>query len=204
LKLFAPLYDRAIGWARHPHAERYLAALSFFEAIIFPVPPEVMLAPMAIAKPKRALWYATISLLAGLAGSLVGYELGHYAYEFVSPYLPDKMQVGIAEWVAKLQQTMKDHPGALLGFLLAAAIQPVIPMKFITWGAGIAGVPMFEYLACMLIGRGKRLYLVAGAIRIGGARAANAIHRYIEPIGWVAVVVIVGGAAWLWWHGGLG
>jgi membrane protein YqaA with SNARE-associated domain len=204
MKVFRPLYDRAIGWAQHKRATWILAILSFFEAIIFPVPPEVMLAPMSIAKPKSALWFATISLLAGLAGSLVGYELGHYAYEIVSPILPDKMQVGIADWVTKLQGLMREHPGALLGFLLAAAIQPVIPMKFITWGAGIAGVPMFEFLVCMLIGRGKRLYIVAGAIRLGGERAANAIQRYIEPIGWVAIVVILGGLGWLWWRGGIG
>ena len=72
MKLFAPLFERAIAWAQHKRAPWLLAFLSFIEAIIFPVPPEVMLAPMAIARPKRALWYATISLLAGLVGSLVG------------------------------------------------------------------------------------------------------------------------------------
>ena len=204
MKIFGPLYERAIAWAQHKRATSILAILSFFEAIIFPVPPEVMLAPMSIAKPKRALWYATISLLAGLAGSIVGYELGVYAYEFVRPLLSEGMQAGISEWVAKLQQMMKDHPGALLGALLAAAIQPVIPMKFITWGAGIAGVPMFEYIVCMLVGRGKRLYVVAIAIRIGGERAAKAIQKYIEPIGWIALALIVVGAGWLWWRGGLG
>jgi membrane protein YqaA with SNARE-associated domain len=197
MKLFGPLYERAIAWAQHKRATSILAILSFFEAIIFPVPPEVMLAPMAIARPKRALWYATISLIAGLVGSIVGYELGHYAYESVKPLLSEGMQVGIQDWVDKLQTMMREHPGALLGALLAAAIQPVIPMKFITWGAGIAGVPMPEYLACMLIGRGKRLYLVAGAIRIGGERAAKAIHSYIEPIGWIALVLLLAAAAWL-------
>ena len=204
MKIFGPLYERAITWAQHKRATWILAILSFFEAIIFPVPPEVMLAPMSIARPRRALWYATISLVAGLAGSIVGYELGVYAYEFVRPLLSEGMQAGIEEWVAKLQQMMKDHPGALLGALLAAAIQPVIPMKFITWGAGIAGVPMFEYIVCMLVGRGKRLYIVAIAIRIGGERAAKAIQKYIEPIGWIALALIVVGAGWLWWRGGLG
>lgn len=203
MKIFGPLYERAITWAQHKRATWILSILSFFEAIIFPVPPEVMLAPMSIARPRRALWYATLSLVFGVLGSLVGYELGHYAYEYIGPMLPESMQAGIGEWVAKLQQMMRDHPGALLGALLAAAIQPVIPMKFITWGAGIAGVPMFEYVACMIIGRGKRLYLVAGAIRIGGERAANAIQRYIEPIGWIALVVLAAAAGWLWWHGGV-
>lgn len=203
MKIFGPIYARAINWAQHRRATWILAILSFFEAIIFPVPPEVMLAPMSIARPKRALWYATISLLAGLAGAFVGYELGHYAYEFIKPLLPLSMQAGIEVWVAKLQLMMKEHRTALLVSLLGFAIQPVIPMKFLTWGAGIAGVPMLEYLVCMLVGRGKRLYLVAGAIRIGGERAANAIQRYIEPIGWVALALLAAGGIWLWWHGGL-
>ncbi len=203
MKIFQPLYDKAIQWAQHKYATGILVVLSFFEAFIFPVMPELMLAPMSIARPKRALWYATYSLVAGLVGSIVGYELGVYAYELVRPLLSDGMQTGIAEWVTKLQRMMKEHPGALLGALLMAAIQPVIPMKFITWGAGIAGVPMFEYIVCMLVGRGKRLYLVAFAIRVGGERAANAIQKYIEPIGWVALVLLAGGGIWLWLRGGL-
>ncbi len=203
MKIFQPLYVKAMQWAQHKNATGILVILSFFEAFIFPVMPELMLAPMSIARPKRALWYATLSLVAGLVGSIVGYELGVYAYELVRPLLSNSMQAGIAEWVAKLQQMMKEHPGALMGALLMAAIQPVIPMKFITWGAGIAGVPMFEYIMCMLVGRGKRLYLVAIAIRIGGERAANAIQKYIEPIGWVALVLLAGGGIWLWLNGGL-
>ncbi|MGH8109518.1 MAG: YqaA family protein [Arenimonas sp.] len=203
MKIFQPLYVKAMQWAQHKNATGILVILSFFEAFIFPVMPELMLAPMSIARPKRALWYATLSLVAGLVGSIVGYELGVYAYELVRPLLSDSMQAGIAEWVAKLQQMMKEHPGALMGALLMAAIQPVIPMKFITWGAGIAGVPMLEYIMCMLVGRGKRLYLVAVAIRIGGERAANAIQKYIEPIGWIALVLLAGGGIWLWLNGGL-
>ena len=204
MKIFAPLFERAITWAQHRRAPWLLAFLSFIEAIIFPVPPEVMLAPMCIAQPKRSFGYATIALVAGVLGSFLGYALGHYAYALVAPLLPAGMQVEIAAWVAKLQVLMRDHPGALLGTLLLAAIQPVIPMKFIAWAAGIAVVPLPEFLICMLIGRGKRLYLVAGAIRLGGERAANALHKYIEPIGWIALALVAVVIGWfvLRPHGG--
>lgn len=200
MKLFAPLFERAIAWAQHKRAPWLLAFLSFIEAIIFPVPPEVMLAPMCIAQPKRSFWYATIALVAGVLGSILGYALGHFAYHAIAPLLPSGMQVEIADWVAKLQVMMKEHPGALFGTLLLAAIQPVIPMKFVAWAAGIAGVPLPEFLLCMLIGRGKRLFLVAGAIRLGGERAANKLREYIEPIGWIAVALIVGLIGWLAWR----
>jgi membrane protein YqaA with SNARE-associated domain len=197
VKVFAPLFERAIRWAAHPRATWLLALLSFIEAIFFPVMPEVMLAPMCIAKPKRGFWFAGISLLAGTLGALVGYELGHYAYEAVKPLLSTGMQAEIQQWVDKLQVMMREHRLALMGALLAAAIQPVIPMKLVTWGAGIAGVPLPEFIACVLIGRGKRLFLVAAAIRIGGERAAAALQRYIEPIGWTALVLLAGALAWL-------
>jgi membrane protein YqaA with SNARE-associated domain len=200
VKLFRPLFERAIAWAQDRRAPWLLAFLSFIEAIIFPVPPEVMLVPMCLAQPKRSWWYATIALVAGVIGSILGYALGHFAYQAIAPLLPAGMQAEIADWVAKLQAMMQEHRAALLGTLLLAAIQPVIPMKFVAWAAGIAGVPLPDFLLCMVIGRGKRLFLVAGAIRLGGERAAAALHKYIEPIGWIALAVLAIAAGWLVLH----
>ena len=71
------MYERALRWAQHRNAPALLGVLSFVEAVIFPVMPEVMLAPMALSRPQRAFRYATISLVCSLAGALVGYALGH-------------------------------------------------------------------------------------------------------------------------------
>ena len=203
MKLFGPLYDRALAWSRHPKAPLHLTLLSFVEAIIFPVAPEVMLAPMCLAQPKKAFRFASLSLLGSILGALVGYALGHYAYEAVRPLLSPHLQEGIGNWVGNLRQQMQDHPMALYGTLLVAAIQPVIPMKIVTWASGIVGVPMGPFLACMLVGRGKRVYLIAGAIRWGGERAEAALRKHIEWIGWVALVLLVAALGWLyWWHGG--
>ena len=87
MKIFGPIYERALTWARSPRAPAWLTALSFAEAVFFPVPPEVMLAPMALSQPRRAFWFATLSLLGSLAGAILGYALGHYAYELVKPML---------------------------------------------------------------------------------------------------------------------
>ena len=87
MKLFGPLYQRALTWSRHPKAPALLGGLSFAEAIVFPVMPEVMLAPMCLAQPQRAFRFASISLLFSLLGAVVGYLLGHYAYEVVKPML---------------------------------------------------------------------------------------------------------------------
>lgn len=202
MKLFGPLYDRALTWSRHPKAPLHLTLLSFIEAIIFPVPPEVMLAPMCLAQPRRGFYFATLSLLGSILGALVGYALGHYAYELIQPLLSPHLQEGIAGWVENLQQQMDDHPMALYGTLLVAAIQPVIPMKVVTWASGIVGVPIGPFLACMVVGRGKRVYLIAAAIRWGGEKAEAALRKHIEWIGWAALVLLIGALVGLYWRHG--
>lgn len=200
MKLFAPLYDRAIGWARHRHAERYLAGLSFIEAIIFPVMPEVMLAPMSVAQPRHAFRFASISLVFSLLGSLVGYALGHYAFEAIKPLFATLgMLPGIESGIETVQSQMAESPWAVFWFLVLGGFMP-IPMKVFTWASGIVGVPLLPYVLAMAVGRGKRVYLLALVIRIGGERAEAALRRYIEPIGWIAVLLVAAAIGWLLWR----
>ena len=74
---------------------------------------------------------------------------------------------------------------------------PVVPMKFVTWAAGIVGVPVIPFLVCVLLGRGKRVWLLALLIRLFGERAERILHRHIEWIGWAALAVL--GALVAWW-----
>src|SRR5689334_8986087 len=85
MKLFGPLYERTLALARHKHASTWLVVLSFFEAIIFPVMPEVMLLPMCVAAPRRGFWFASLSLAGSMVGAVVGYYLGHYAFAVIKP-----------------------------------------------------------------------------------------------------------------------
>ncbi len=198
MQLFGKLYARALVWARAPRAVYYLCGLSFVEAFIFPVMPEVMLAPMMLAKRARAFFYANISLVFSLLGALVGYALGHYAYELVRPLFSVHMQATITAWVETLRLDMNQHWLTMLGALTLAALQPVIPMKFVTWAAGIVGVPMLPFLACMAVGRGKRVWLLALLIRMFGERAERMLSKNIEWLGWVALALLVVLGLWLW------
>ena len=96
MKLFGPLYERALAWARHRNAPALLVVLSFAEAVFFPVVPEIMLAPMALAQPRRAFRFATLSLVGSMFGAVVGYMLGHYAFELVKPVFAE------LGWLAKI------------------------------------------------------------------------------------------------------
>ena len=197
MRLFGALYARALVWARAPRAVYYLCTLSFVEAFIFPVMPEVMLAPMMLGKRHRAFFYANISLLFSLLGSLVGYALGHWAYEAIKPLLSVHVQQVITTWVENLRLDMSQHWLAMLGALMLAALQPVIPMKFVTWAAGIVGVPLLPFMACMAVGRGKRVWLLALLVRLFGERAERMLHKHIEWIGWVVLALL--SLLLVWW-----
>jgi membrane protein YqaA with SNARE-associated domain len=197
MKLFKPLYEKALVWAAHPQAERLLAGLSFIEAIIFPVMPEVMLAPMTLARPRLWLRYATISLVSSVIGALVGYVLGMFAFEALRPlfemlgWLPR-----IDEMVGKLRSEVASSAWAAFVMLVLAGFIPV-PLKIFTWASGIVGVPMIAFIPGMIIGRGKRVYALTGAIRLGGPKAEALLHKYIEWLGWLVIVLLVGVVVWL-------
>jgi membrane protein YqaA with SNARE-associated domain len=197
MKVFGPMYERALAWSKHPRAPAFLAGLSFAEAVVFPIPPEVMLAPMSLSQPKRSFWFATLSLLGSLAGAVVGYLLGHYAYELIRPLFESLGWIDkIDAQVMYLREVAAQSPWKAFWILVIAGFTP-IPLKIFTWAAGIVGVPMLPFLASMAVGRGKRVYLIAAAIRLGGERAERALHRYIEPVGWGASALLVVGIGWL-------
>jgi len=186
--------------ARNPRAPALLAGLSFAEAVFFPVPPEVMLAPMALSQPQRAFRFATWSLLGSLAGAVLGYALGHYAYELIKPMLASMGWIErIDEQVEYLRGIAADSPWKTFWILVLAGFTP-IPLKFFTWASGIVGVPLLPFMASMAVGRGKRVYLIAAAIRLGGARAEAALHRWIEPLGWIATALLLAGIGYLVWR----
>lgn len=198
MKLFQPLYEKAIAWAAKPRADVGLALLSFVEAFIFPVAPEIMLAPMTLARPRRWWQFASISLASSLVGSLVGYALGHYAFDAMKPLLA---QIGWLPHLESLVHTLgadaQLHPWKAFWLLVAAGFVP-IPMKVASWACGIVGMPLLPFFGGIAVGRGKRVFLVAGVIRLGGARAEKALHKHIETTGWVIVAIIVVLGLYFW------
>jgi membrane protein YqaA with SNARE-associated domain len=195
--LFRPLYEKAIEWAAKPRADVGLGLLSFVEAFIFPVAPEIMLAPMTLARPRRWWQFASLSLFFSLLGSLVGYALGHYAFHYLQPFLAD---IGWSQHLdAMIKQfgaAAKQHPWEAFWLLVAAGFVP-IPMKVASWACGIVGMPILPFLGGIAVGRGKRVFLVAGVIRLGGERAEKLLHKDIEIIGWAIVAIVA--ALLLWW-----
>jgi len=191
MKLFAPLYERALRWAAHRHAPYYLGALSFAESTFFPVPPDVMLAPMTVAQPKRWSRLALLTTLASVIGGLVGYAMGYGALELVLPWLE---RFGYAETFRHIQTLFEEY-----GFwiVLIAGFTP-IPYKVFTIASGAAGMLLPLFALGSVIGRGGRFFLVAGLIAWGGEAFEARLRRYIEWLGWAIALAAAAAILWLW------
>lgn len=200
MTLFEPLYHRIMVWARHRHAPTLLTLFSTAEAVFFPVPPEVMLAPMCLAQPRSGFRFASLSLAGSMVGAVIGYTLGYYAYELLVPLFDSLGWLErIDAQVTQLREIVAQSPWQAFWLLVLAGFTP-IPLKIFTWAAGIVGVPFVPFLASMFIGRGKRVFLIALAIRLGGERAERMLAKYIEQIGWVVTGILVLLLAWLGLH----
>jgi len=184
LKFFSSLYARAMKWARHPKAPWYLGVLSFAESSFFPVPPDVMLAPMSLARPEKAWWFALITTLASVAGGIAGYFIGLWAFDFIEPLLHE---FGYYEKYLQVRGWFDDW-----GFwaIFVAGFSP-IPYKIFTITAGVISMSFLPFVLASLVGRGGRFSLVAALMAWGGKPMEDRLHKYMDAIGWTTVVIVV-------------
>lgn len=184
MRIFEPLYDRVMDWSRHRHAPRYLAALSFAESSFFPIPPDVMLAPMAAARPKEGFRLAALTTLFSVLGGLFGYLIGMLAFELVAPWLVDR---GYGEALTLAQDWF-----AVWGVwvVLIAGFSP-IPYKLFTVTAGALAMPLLPFVIASLIGRGARFFVVGLLMAWLGPQADRHLRPYMERLGWLSVILLL-------------
>ncbi len=156
MHLFSSIYQRMLVWASHRHAKMYLAGVSFSEAIFFPIPVDVMLAPMAMAQLNRAWQLALLATTASALGGAISYFIGAFAFEpLVMPVIDrldyhhyfDAVQAAFIRWD--------------FWIIFFASFTP-LPYKVFTIMAGVLGIAFFPFLIASFVGRGLRFFLVAG------------------------------------------
>lgn len=185
MQLFENLYHAVIRMAKDKRAPVYLSLLSFFESFIVPFPPpDVMLAPMSLATPPKALYFASLTLIASVLGGVVGYLIGAFLFDLVQPI--------IIEWGYQTAFETVVHWFDQWGFwaVLIAGFSPV-PYKIFTISAGALGLSFIPFVVASLIGRGMRFFLVAWCLARFGPAIEHRLIRYIERLGWGVVIVLV-------------
>jgi len=185
--VFNSLYARVAALSTSPWAEPALAGVAFAESSFFPVPPDLLLAPMALAQPRRAWRFAFIATVASVLGGMVGYAIGAFLYNTVGQWLVNLY--GYHDKVEALKQTY-----ATWGWLviLVKGATP-IPYKLITITSGALGYNFPLFVALSVLTRGVRFFLVAGALQWFGDPLRAAMGRNFAVFVGAMVALVVAG-----------
>ena len=157
MKLFSTFYNKVLNWARHPKAPHYLGILSFAESSFFPVPPDVMLMPMVLAKPKNWLYLATLTTVTSVLGGITGYFIGLFAFETLQPLI---VQWGYGEKI-ELAKSLFEEWG--IWIIFAAGFSP-IPYKIFTITGGALSMALIPFIFASIIGRGARFFTISALL----------------------------------------
>jgi membrane protein YqaA with SNARE-associated domain len=183
--MFQRLYDWTISLATSRRAPQALTAVSFTESSFFPVPPDVMLVPMVMAKPERAWNYAFICTVASVLGALLGYAIGALLYDTLGLWLI--RLYGYGDKMDAFRALYQEHGHWII---LIKGLTP-IPFKLITIASGLAGYDLVWFILLSIVTRGARFYLVAGVLNRFGGPLRAFIEKNLTLVGLATVATIV-------------
>lgn len=181
------LYNWTMGLAGHRHALWALAIVSFAESSIFPIPPDILMIPMILARPNRAFLIASVCLIASVFGGIAGYAIGALFYDQIGA--PILAALGKADAMAEFNTRFND-----LGFwpVLIAGLTP-FPYKVITIMSGWTGLPLGTFIVTSIIARGIRFLVIAALLRQFGAPLRDFIERRLGLMFTLFIVILLGG-----------
>ncbi len=181
------MYDRVMQLAQHKNATSALAGVSFVESSIFPIPPDVLLIPMVIAKRNRWIFYATICTIASILGAFLGYFIGAFLYDAIGkPILAFYGKQDSFEKIAEWYNTWGGWG------VLFAAVTP-FPYKVLTIFSGATGLNLVVFAVVSVIGRGARFFLVSFLLYHFGEPVRDFIEKRLGLVFIIAMVLLIGG-----------
>ncbi len=179
-------YNWTLEKAQHKNAKWYLSLISFAESSFFPIPPDILLIPMALASKARALFYAFMCTLFSVLGGILGYAIGYFFYNSVGIYIVDFYHL---ENSFNIFENYYKEFGILI--VLGAGITP-FPYKFITIASGVFGLNFFLFIIVSIIGRGLRFYLIAILLYFFGEKIKLIIDKYFNILTIVFFILLIG------------
>jgi len=181
------LYDYVLSWAYKKYAALALFVLAFMESSFFPIPPDVLQIALSVSRPKKAFFYALISLIGSVLGAIFGYFIGFFFYETIGQTIVHAF--GYEQYFQKVGELYNQY--AFLA-VLTAAFTP-IPYKVFTIAAGLFKIGFAPFILASIVGRGLRFFLVAFLFYIFGPRIKDFIDKYFNILTIVFMILLIGG-----------
>ncbi len=179
------LYDFTLHLSGHRHAAWGLGAVSFIESSVFPIPPDLMLIPMVMAKRSKAWLYALICTLASVAGAVLGYVIGYALWESLGQPI-----IAFYNGTEAFDKFTSFYDIWGVWIVLAAAIS-FLPYKVATIASGVAGLALAPFLIAGLVGRGLRFFAVAALIYYFGPQIRQLIDRYFNILSFAFIALLL-------------
>lgn len=187
LKFLHRLYHWTLQWASHPRASWALFSIAFIESSFFLIPPDVLLIPMIIAKPRRWVWYGFLTTVGSVLGGIAGYFIGWGLWESVG-----KAIVEFYHFEEQINLLALRYDTHAFWTVFAAAFTP-IPYKIITISAGLFRISLIMMIIASLVGRSMRFFMVAALLGIAGEPMKRFIERYFDLLTVLFFIGLVGG-----------
>lgn len=179
------LYHWTIQWAAKPQAEIALFILAFTESSFFPIPPDVLLIAMAVAKPTKAWRYAFICTVGSVLGGIFGWVIGYFFFSTVGQWI-----VNFFSFQEQFKLVEQYYQINAWWYILAAAFTP-IPYKVFTIASGLFNVSLWTLVMASVIGRAGRFFLVSGLIYKFGSAIKNFIDKYFNLLTWLFLILLI-------------
>ena len=184
MRIFSSIYTKMLVWAEHRHANKYLAITSIAESSFFPIPVDIMLAPMVLARPNKWLYLAFLTTIMSVIGGVIGYFIGVYFMDWAEQILREYHQwqnfITIQSWFQEWG----------IWVVLVLGFSP-LPYKVATIAAGSFGMSLIPFIITSFLGRSARFFLVAFVTKLTANKIKSLDLRWIERIGWITVMVLL-------------
>ena len=187
MRYIKKLYNWVLSWAASKYSVVALFILAFMESSFFPIPPDVLLIALALAKPASSIFFATICTAGSVSGALLGYLIGYAFWQALGSYFFTYVPGFTEELFNQVCASYEKHSVMII---FTAAFTP-IPYKVFTITAGVSKISVLPFILASIVGRGARFFLVGIMLKKFGKQAKEFIEKYFNLLTILVVIIYI-------------